>query len=309
MNAINPQSVPNLAAQTRILLAEDEPTNMAILSAFLQSADFEVVEAVNGKIAWDILSKDSNFDLLVTDHRMPEMEGLDLAIRMRNDARLKKIPVIMQTSATEPEEVLKGIRAGVYYYLAKPYEEEILLGIVRSAVQERRQKAQIEERMARQYEAMSVIVNADMHVRTLGEVENLSLLLGSICTRPDLAASGFFELLLNAVEHGNLGVGFRTKNKLLSSGTWEQEVRRLLDLPENKPKKVVVHFKRSERSIEVIIQDEGPGFDWRPYLEIDPARATQINGRGIAKASLLSFDRVEFMGNGNTVKITTTLKS
>lgn len=309
MNALNQQSVPNLTAQTRILLAEDEPTNMAILSAFLQSADFEVVEAVNGKIAWDILSKDPKFDLVVTDHRMPEMEGLDLAIRMRNDPRLKKIPVIMQTSATEPEEVLKGIRAGVYYYLAKPYEEEILLGIVRSAVQERRQKSQIEDRMTRQYEAMSVIVNAEMHVQTLGEVENLSLLLGSICTRPELAASGFFELLLNAVEHGNLGVGFRNKNKLLSSGTWEQEVRRLISLPENQSKKVVVTFKHTGRMIEVVIQDEGPGFDWRPYLEIDPARATQINGRGIAKAALLSFDRVEFIGNGNTVKITTSVKT
>ncbi len=309
MNALNQQSVPNLAAQTRILLAEDEPTNMAILSAFLQSADFEVVEAVNGKIAWDILAKDPHFDLVVTDHRMPEMEGLDLAVRMRNDPRLKKIPVIMQTSATEPEEVLKGIRAGVYYYLAKPYEEEILLGIVRSAVQERRQKSQIEERMTRQYEAMSVIVNAEMHVRTLAEVENLSLLLGSICTRPELAASGFFELLLNAVEHGNLGVGFRNKNKLLSSGTWEQEVRRLIALPENLSKKVIVTFKHTGHMIEVVIQDEGAGFDWRPYLEIDPARATQINGRGIAKAALLSFDRVEFMGSGNTVKITTSVKT
>lgn len=45
--------------------------------------------------------------------------------------------------------------------------------------------------------------------------------------------------------------------------------------------------------------------NWLPFLELEPSRATQSNGRGIAKAALLSFDRVEFIGNGNTVKITT----
>lgn len=309
MNAYRAQVVTSSSMQPRILLAEDEVTNMSILSAFLSSAGFEVVEATNGKIAWDILCKDSQFDLVVADHRMPEMEGLDLAMRMRTDAVLKKIPVIMQTGASEPEDVLRGIRAGVYYYLAKPYEEEALLGIVRSAVQERRQKSQIEERMSRQTDAMALVSAAEMHVRTLEDIESVSLMLGSVCARSDLAASGFYELLLNAVEHGNMGLGYAAKNRLLSAGTWEAELRRMIEAPENVFKKVIVQYKRHSHTAEVVIQDGGQGFDWLPYMEIDPSRATQVNGRGIAKAALLSFDRLSFVGNGNTVKVITALKS
>lgn len=78
---------------------------------------------------------------------------------------------------------------------------------------------------------------------------------------------------------------------------------------ENNTKKVVVSFQRKNNKIDVVIRDEGPGFNWQPFMEIEPSRATQSNGRGIAKAALLSFDRVEFIGSGNTVKVTTALRN
>lgn len=51
----------------------------------------------------------------------------------------------------------------------------------------------------------------------------------------------------------------------------------------------------------VTISDEGDGFDWRPYLEIDPAQATDTHGRGIALARMLSFDDLWYTGTGSQV--------
>jgi anti-sigma regulatory factor (Ser/Thr protein kinase) len=53
--------------------------------------------------------------------------------------------------------------------------------------------------------------------------------------------------------------------------------------------------------IEVTITDEGKGFDWNPFLDFDPDRAYDLNGRGIAMARMLGFESLEYQGAGNVV--------
>lgn len=284
-----------------ILLVEDEMTNMAILSAYLRNAGYRVTTANDGASAWSVLSRNSDFDLLVTDRRMPNMDGLELSLRVRNDTRTKHIPVIMQTGADSQEEMLEGIRAGVFYYLTKPYEEETLLGIVRSAIQNRRQQDVFASRLSRQNVALSTLVSGEFRLRTPDEAQNLALLLGALYATPELAASGLYELMLNAVEHGNLEIGHELKTRLVQEGAWQAEVDRRLALAENRDKNITVRFRRDRGRIEVTIADTGNGFDWHPFMEIEPSRATQGSGRGIAKAALLSFDQVQFQGIGNVV--------
>ena len=64
-------------------------------------------------------------------------------MKLRRTPRFQDIPVVMQTAASAPEEVLEGIKAGVYYYLTKPYEEEMLLSIVNSALRDARSKREL----------------------------------------------------------------------------------------------------------------------------------------------------------------------
>jgi hypothetical protein len=56
------------------------------------------------------------------------------------------------------------------------------------------------------------------------------------------------------------------------------------------------------------VKDEGPGFDWRAFLELDPQRAFEPNGRGIALARQLCFRDMEFLGSGNEVRVVLALK-
>lgn len=293
---------PAQVARERILLVEDEPTYMSILSSYLSDSDFDVVEAGDGEEALRILEKDNQFDMVVSDKRMPKMDGIELAQRMKHNRDLKHIPVIIQTGDTSQEELRKGVQAGVFYYLAKPFDEDTLLTIVRSALLDRKRNEVFEKRISSQRNALENFVRGEFHIRKLDEAQNTAFLLGSLYPRPELAATGLFELLLNAIEHGNLGIGHMEKSRLLGMGTWEAEVERRLAMPENAAKLVRVQFAQMPGRLEVTITDEGQGFAWQPFLEIEPSRATQGSGRGIAKANLISFDELIYQGKGNQVQ-------
>lgn len=294
----------NENTQVRILLVEDEPANAAILASYLEMAGYQVDEAADGVQALNLLEKNPEaYHLVVTDKRMPNMNGLELAARLKADRRFSNLPVILQTGDTAHDEFIKGIKAGVYYYLSKPYEESTLLTIVRAAIVERERKEVFERRISSQQNALVTLMKGEFSFQTPEEAQNLAFLLGGIFPRPELAVSGLYEIMLNAIEHGNLEIGYAEKGNLLMKGIWEQEVRRRLLLSENRVKRVALYFEKFPNRFEVVVADDGKGFDWKPYLEIEPSRATHSNGRGIAKANLLSFDEIIYQDRGNIVKI------
>jgi len=91
------------------------------------------------------------------------------------------------------------------------------------------------------------------------------------------------------------------KSELVRENRWEAEVERRQGLPENVDKLIRVRYERTDGEIDVWIADEGDGFDWADYMELDPDRITDNHGRGIALAGMKSFDSIEFQGNGNEV--------
>ena len=74
---------------------------------------------------------------------------------------------------------------------------------------------------------------ARFHFRTLEEAANLAYKIAACFPEPQKAAFGLNELMHNAVEHGNLGIGYDEKANLLRSGSWREEVERRLNFPEN----------------------------------------------------------------------------
>ncbi|MBV1889668.1 MAG: response regulator, partial [Gammaproteobacteria bacterium] len=69
-------------------------------------------------------------------------------------------------------------------------------------------------------------------------------------------------------------------------------------------RRVRVSYRRNSASITFLICDEGNGFDWQGFLEIDPARGSHNHGRGIALAKIISFSKIEYLGRGNQVRAT-----
>jgi CheY-like chemotaxis protein len=285
-----------------ILVVDDELINLEIIREFLEDAHYDLDMVENAEIAWRRLEGASTpFDLVILDRMMPGMSGIDLLKMMKADARFRPIPVIMQTAATDPRQVKEGIEAGAYYYLAKPYEPETLCAIVRAALADIKERETAARRATVHVKAMELLDLAEFRFRTLDEVGPLIEILSSLCPAPVEAASGLTELLVNAVEHGNLGISYDQKKRLRMECGWEAEVARRQTLPEYRARWVRVRIERHADRLEFTVSDEGVGFDWQRYLDLDPERVADPNGRGIAMARMMSFDSLEYRGCGNTV--------
>ena len=124
------------------------------------------------------------------------------------------------------------------------------------------------------------------------------------CPDPDKVVPGISELLINAIEHGNLNIGYTEKSRLKHSGMWEKEIAHRLTRPDYKDKMVAVAFRKQDKMITITIRDEGNGFDWSDYLEFHPERMFDYNGRGIAMAKVYSFDEIKYSDKGNVVTAT-----
>lgn len=138
-------------------------------------------------------------------------------------------------------------------------------------------------------------------ISTLRQARSLATVLASKYPDPDRVVVGLTELLVNAVEHGNLGIGYEEKAALLDHGDLRGEIERRLSLPELAARRVRVVFRREASRLVTTIEDEGEGFDWQPYVEYDPERVLDANGHGIAIARGMSFDEVTYQGRGNVV--------
>ncbi|MES2770448.1 MAG: response regulator [Pseudomonadota bacterium] len=289
----------------KILIVDDEPLNLEILCEYFEGVGYELTVLNNGEAAWAALKKEqAHFDLAILDRMMPGLDGIALLKLIKSDPLLFGLPVIMQTAASSPEQLREGLHAGAYYYLTKPYERDSLLSIARAALSDAATKADLRKRLSEHNHALQLMNEASFEFRTIEEAGRLAAFLAHASAQPDGTILGLSELFVNSVEHGNLGISYAEKAELKRLDQWQKEVQRRAALPENRHKRVSVLFSRKPEGLSIRISDQGLGFEWEKYLEFDPERAFDPNGRGIALARLTSFDRLDYQGCGNVVVAT-----
>jgi len=287
------------------MVVDDDPDLLSLVKEILLKESYQIETADNASIAWEKLNRPaSNIDFMILDRIMPGMGGLDLLRKMKADRLLRSIPIIMLSGASSPEEIAEGIEAGVFYYLTKPFTPKALLAIARSVVADISFRTKVAAQAARYFQSLMYFTYAELRFSTLEDINSVAGLLAAMCPDPESASSGLLELLLNAIEHGNLGITYEEKKQLMLENRWEDEVRRRLALPEYASRVATVSFERKNDSLEFRITDQGSGFDWTQYLTLDPQRSLDPNGRGIAMARRLSFSDMEYQGAGNIVVAT-----
>lgn len=285
-----------------MLIVDDHAIDRKLLARHLEPEGYAVETANDGVEAWEMLEANPDrYDVVLLDRSMPRMNGMELLAKIKSDERLRTLPAIMQTALSKREEMLEGIRAGAYYYLTKPYDIEMLKTVVRTAVDDYYRYRELQAEVRKGTDTIRLMREAVFTFRTVEQAHDLGMLLANTCPNPTATVVGLTELLVNAVEHGNLGITYEEKSRLNNPVDWTHEVQRRLDLPENAGKYAEVSFERTETSIRFLIRDRGPGFDWKRYLHVDPQRAFDTHGRGIAMANRLSFSHLEYRGCGNEV--------
>jgi CheY-like chemotaxis protein len=292
-------------SEARILAVDDDPVNLHIIESIFENEAYAIKYARNGSEALAMLAPESvPFDIVLLDRMMPGMDGLEVLRQIKGTPRLAHIPIVMQTGAAAPEQVEDGLRAGARYYLTKPYTPSALLTIVRAAIDDMRRYLELETRSTAQLATMRLASTATFFFRTLDEAADLAALLAALCPVPGSVLMGFSELLVNAVEHGNLGISYRDKSVLKRENRWHDEIQRRLQLGEFRDRRGSVGFERRADELEFRICDQGEGFVWNRYLEFDASRVFDPNGRGIALVKTMSFPTLRYEGRGNVAVAT-----
>ena len=110
----------------KILIVDDFSTMRRIIKNLLRELGFNnTMEADDGSTALPML-KSGNFDFLVTDWNMPNMEGIELLRQVRADPALKSLPVLMVTAEAKRDQIVEAAQAGVNGYIVKPFTAETL---------------------------------------------------------------------------------------------------------------------------------------------------------------------------------------
>ena len=115
----------------RILVVDDNPTNLEVLRVRLGAQGYEVVTAVDGEDAL-VRARELEPDLVLLDVMMPKLDGISVLKELKRDTTLRFTPVILVTAKADTRDVVNGLEAGGDDYLTKPFEQSALVARVRS---------------------------------------------------------------------------------------------------------------------------------------------------------------------------------
>jgi putative two-component system response regulator len=124
----------NDSSDQEILIVEDSVTQAEQLRYILETHHYRVAHANNGANALSWLAGHTP-KVIISDVVMPEMDGYELCRHIREDARMRDIPIILVTALSAPEDVMKGLEAGANNFVRKPYDEKYLIARIQNVLE------------------------------------------------------------------------------------------------------------------------------------------------------------------------------
>jgi len=130
-----------------ILIVDDNPQNVELLQAYLESLNCTTHVAVDGIVALEQVAQ-VRPDLILLDIMMPRMSGFEVCRRLKADPKYRDIPIIMVTALNELGDIERGVESGTDDFLSKPINKLELLTRVKSLLRVRHLKTQLERTLA-----------------------------------------------------------------------------------------------------------------------------------------------------------------
>lgn len=212
-------------------------------------------------------------------------------LRLRELPGLARVPILCVLADGLRDDLRTCERASAFACLREPVSTLALAAAIEAGL------ASTASFAAPQV-ANSLVRSIELCVRLPNQVETAVAALAELCPEPNRQGLGLAELIMNAIEHGNLEISGSQKAELLLRGGFEGELARRLTDPRYAGRDARLRLTRYPDHVEIVIEDAGPGFDWRAQLEkvIDFEAPC---GRGLRLAQQLSFDSLEYLGRGN----------
>ena len=204
------------AKNEKILLVEDEEYLLKSLEVFLRNeTKYEIFSASNGKEAIEIINS-KEIDLILTDLKMPEIGGIELMEYGKNKSA--DIPVIAMTAFASLNSAIEALRLGVYDYLIKPYEFDMVLIVINRAIERIRltKKASEVEKLNVIAEA-AVTLNHEINNPLTGIMGNLELMLDNFPDDKEDVKKAMKVVLENSQKIADVVRKFQTIKKYVTT--------------------------------------------------------------------------------------------
>jgi len=238
------------------------------------------------------LNKKTSFEnpILIIDESLLVAEQFSLLSSIKQKTPFLSAPYILMTDSNKNESIEKSLKNNVHYFLIKPFNLPLLKSVVETVIETQGIT-----------QPSNIMKNrGTFHVKTIAEAQATAHILASLTPNPASTEVGLSELIFNAIEHGNLNIGYQLKSALIQQNSLKEEIDKRLTQTENQEKSVRVMFNRTQNQIEFAISDEGEGFAHSEFIESDKHQITEKHGRGIMIANHISFDSIEYRDHGRT---------
>lgn len=149
-----------------ILVVDDEQDLLDLIEYNLKKEDFDVLKAEDGLKGIEVARKHRP-DLVLLDIMMPKMDGLEVVERMRNDKKLKRIPIIFLTARGDEKTEVEGLDKGGDDYITKPISTTKLISRIKAVLR----RVEETEEMADQINVHDIVIDKDRYIVTQGEDE------------------------------------------------------------------------------------------------------------------------------------------
>lgn len=290
-----------------ILVVDDQESILMLMQDLLQEQGYEVLTASDGAAALEVY-RDHHPAFTLTDISMPGLSGLDLLRQIK--ALDSEAIVMLMTGAGTENYAVEALRLGAANYFNKPVDINDLINTLNQYatlaegydienyaaefLKGERLELAVPNDLAHANHAVQLIVNHARSIFPLADIFTLRF--------------GLYEMVINAIEHGNLGINFEEKSRALEDNRLCDLIRERALEPERLDKRVHITCDIKPEGMRCGIRDEGNGFNHSVYSKIeDPAElfeqiSTSLHGRGIL-LTRLQFDEMTFNEKGNEVSI------
>ncbi|MDR1761172.1 MAG: response regulator [Bacteroidales bacterium] len=287
-------------AKITVLLAEDDEASRLFLDIVLRKHGFMFYSVNNGLSAWEYIEHNQP-NVVFADITLPQINGWELLKKIKQ--RYPHIIVVMITAYNSEEFAIQALKLGASSYLKKPISQAAVVDLLQTYELMHEEKNKIEQvcSYVESYN-LSMKINNDIHIvpfvakYLISQVEFFfkeNELLGMLL--------GLNEIIINAIEHGNLKISFTEKTNAIQNNTYETLLEERMNREENKQKKVLINFFHNHNYCEWTIKDSGTGFLHKNYLENSTFNSIDgLHGRVIF-ITRFQFDEMDYEENGTKI--------
>lgn len=285
--------------KNNVLLVEDDAVWRTVARAYLERNNCRVIEAVDGRTGLEKYRRvGEELHAVISDVQMPNLSGYDFA---RINAEERFLPFILCTAYYDSNAAREAFSHGVEDVLVKPVEEGQLIKVLKSAILRRRYGATLVDDTLQKTGSRITIparLSDVMNVRGW-----LSGKVGHLFTSQEerVYLQYAHEFIMNAYEHGSLGLSEAEKGRLMDEETYEGE---LIKREAGCAFEITLEFAKIDDLLMLTVSDNGPGFDYLRYINFRPEhdlkRLLMLNGRGILMGRHY-FDHIRYERRGTKV--------